>query len=133
MRDLAQETPHPQAVAAAKAVMTAHLTALNARDNVALTATLHFPHHRLSMGRLQTWTTPDSYFADFLQRAEPDWDRSRWDFLNVVTARADKVHLDVGFTRLRTDGSSIGHYRSLWVIARLNGRWAAQLRSSFAD
>jgi hypothetical protein len=42
------------------------------------------------------------------------------------------VHLDVRFTRYRADGSALGSFRSLWVIARLGGKWAAQLRSSFA-
>jgi len=26
----------------------------------------------------------------------------------------------------------LGRFRSLWIIARLDGRWAAQARSSFA-
>lgn len=124
--------PDPAAIAAALDVMARHLVALNAQDGAALAATLHFPHHRLSLGRLQTWATPDTYLADFRARAEPDWARSQWDFLNVVAAGPDKVHLDVGFTRFRADGSAIGCYRSLWVIAKLKGRWAAQLRSSFA-
>lgn len=121
-----------EAVAAAKNVMSRHLIALNTRDNDGLAATLHFPHYRLSLGRLQTWETKDSYFADFLKRTNPGWAKSRWDFLNVVAADPEKVHLDVGFTRMRADGSALGSYRSLWVIAKLDGRWAAQLRSSFA-
>lgn len=128
----AAAAPDVEAVAAALDVMRRHLAALNAQDQPALAATLHFPHHRLSLGRLQTWTTPETYLADFRKRAEPEWAASRWDFLNVVAAGPDKVHLDVGFTRLRADGSAIASYRSLWVIARLGGRWAAQLRSSFA-
>ncbi len=127
-----QGPPNAAAVAAARDVMHRHLEALNARDEAALAATLHFPHHRLSLGRLQTWQTHASYFKDFLARAEPEWAKSQWDFLNAIAADADKVHLDVGFTRLRKDGTAIKSYRSLWVIARLDGRWAAQLRSSFA-
>jgi hypothetical protein len=68
-----------------------------------------------------------------MARVEPDWARSRWDFLTVVAAGPEKVHLDVAFTRFRADGSTIGTYRSLWVIAKLGGRWGAQLRSTFAD
>lgn len=52
---------------------------------------------------------------------------------NVIAAGPDKVHLDVQFTRYRTDGSVIGSYRSLWIVSRLDGRWAAQARSSFAE
>ena len=119
-------------MAEAMAVLDRHMAALNARDAEALAATLHFPHHRLSQGRLQTWESPASYHADFLARAGDGWARSAWDYRNLVAASADKVHLDVQFTRYRGDGSSMGSFRSLWVVSKLGGRWAAQLRSSFA-
>jgi hypothetical protein len=108
------------------------MEALNARDQSALVATLHFPHHRLTARGLQTWTTPDGYLSDFLARAGDGWARSAWNFVSVVAASPDKVHLDVEFTRYRADGSEIARYRSLWVITRDNDRWAAALRSSFA-
>ena len=120
------------AIRAAKDLLAAHLAALNAGDEVALAATLHFPHHRLSGGRLQTWPGPEDYFADFRARAGEGWHHSVWDSLDVIAAGADKVHLDVRFTRYREDDSILGQFRSLWVIARLEGAWAAQLRSSFA-
>lgn len=120
------------AIEKAMAVMDAHLTALNARDPVGLAASLHFPHHRLASGRLQTWETSKTYLADFYARAGEDWDHSAWDKLEVIAAGPDKVHLDVAFTRYRADNSVLGRYRSLWVIARNDGRWAAVLRSSFA-
>lgn len=120
------------AVAEARAVMHAHVAALNARDSAGLAATLHFPHYRLSGGSLKVWETPDSYLADFLARAGEGWSHTRWNYIAVVAASADKVHLDISFTRYRADGSALGTFRSLWVIARLGGRWAAQLRSSFA-
>jgi len=124
--------PDLQAAAAALAVLDAHLAALNSRDKDALHATLHFPHYRLSGGRMKVWEKPDDYLADFYARATGDWDHSVWDFRNVIAAGADKVHLDVQFTRCRADGSAIASYRSLWIVTRLNGRWAAQTRSSFA-
>jgi hypothetical protein len=113
-------------------VLGRHIAALNAHDEAALAATLHFPHFRLSQGRLQVWDGPARYFADFRARAGEGWARSAWDFRNPVAVGADKVHLDVQFTRYSADGSSLGSFRSLWVVARLDGVWAAQLRSSFA-
>lgn len=130
--DLGVAEPDPAAVAGAMAALDAHMTALNARDESALAATLHFPHYRLTGGRMKVWSQPDSYFADFRERAGDDWHHSAWDFRRVVAAGPDKVHLDVQFTRYRADGSAIGHYRSLWVVSKLDGRWAAQVRSSFA-
>jgi hypothetical protein len=120
------------AIEAALGVMAAHLVALNAGDDAGLAATLHFPHYRLSGGRLQTWIGPETYFSDFHARAGADWHHTVWDSLDVMAAEADKVHLDVRFTRYREDESALGRFRSLWVIARLDGVWAAQLRSSFA-
>jgi hypothetical protein len=119
-------------IAAAMAVMDAHISALNAGDDQALAATLHFPHHRLASGRLQTWDTAETYFADFRARAGDGWSHSAWDKRDVIAAGPDKVHLDVMFTRYCGDGSAIGQFRSLWVITRDDGQWAAALRSSFA-
>jgi hypothetical protein len=118
--------------AAALAVLDRHITALNARDPVAIAATLHFPHYRLSSAGMKVWDGPERYFADFRARAGGDWDHSAWDFRNVIAASPEKVHLDVQFTRYRADNTAIASYRSIWVVTRVDGRWAAQLRSSFA-
>ena len=121
------------AVEAARSVMDAHLVALNARDREALAATLHFPHYRLASGRMQVWETSERYLDDFFARAGDGWDHSRWDSIEVIAASPGKVHLDVRFTRFKADGEPLGQFRSLWVIAEQDGRWAAALRSSFAS
>jgi hypothetical protein len=122
------EAAHREALA----VLDRHMAGLNARDQAAMTAELHFPHYRLASGRMQVWETPDSYLRDFLARAGDSWARSAWDFRNLIAASPDKVHLDVQFTRYRSDGSALGSFRSIWVVSKLGGRWGAQLRSSFA-
>lgn len=120
------------AVTAAHDVMRRHIDALNTRDEAALAATLHFPHFRLSGTALKTWDTPDSYFADFRARAGDTWSRSRFEDIRVVDASDDKVHLDVEVQRFDTEDNCIAKFRSLWVITRREGQWAAQFRSSFA-
>jgi hypothetical protein len=117
---------------AALGVLDRHMAALNARDAPALVGTLHFPHYRLSGGGMRVWEAPERYFDDFRTRAGGDWHHSAWDFRNLITASPDKVHLDVQFIRFRADDSVIAKYRSIWVVTRIDGRWAAQLRSSFA-
>ena len=121
-----------EAVAAAMAVLDRHMAALNAHGPAALAATLHFPHYRLAGGRMQVWSTPDSYFADFLARAGDGWHHSAWSSRTPIAAAAGKVHLDVTFIRYRIDDTELGRFRSLWIVARIAGRWAAQVRSSFA-
>ncbi|ODT18218.1 MAG: hypothetical protein ABS54_16600 [Hyphomicrobium sp. SCN 65-11] len=122
----------PEAVAAAIEVLDRHIAALNAKDDVALAATLHFPHYRLSGAGMRIWESPERYFADFRARAGGDWHHSAWDFRKVIAASREKVHLDVQFTRYRADNSAIASYRSIWVVTRIEVRWAAELRSSFA-
>ena len=109
------------------------MAALNAGNEPALLATLHFPHYRLADGRMRVWDQPGSYFGDFLARAGADWHHSEWDFRKVIAAGVDKVHLDVQFTRYRADNSVIGSFRSLWIVTRDDGRWAVAARSSYAD
>ncbi len=130
---MSTEQTNQESVDAAMAVLDAHMAGLNARDEAAISATLHFPHFRLSQGRMQVWESGDRYFADFLARAGDGWDRSEWDYRNVVAAGPEKVHLDVQFTRYHENGSALGQFRSLWIVAKRDGRWAAQVRSSFAS
>jgi len=108
------------------------MTALNAGDEPALLATLHFPHYRLAGGRMRVWDRPGSYLGDFHARAGADWHHSAWDFRNIIAAGPAKVHLDVQFTRYRADDSPIGLFRSLWIVTQSGGHWAVAARSSFA-
>ena len=123
---------HSEAVAAAYAVMDAHIEGLNARDKAAIAATLHFPHTRLSGTKLKVWETEDSYFSDFLLRAGDDWDHSSFDDIQLLRASENKVHLDAEIQRFNSSGEMITNFRSLWVITFEDGRWAAKMRSSFA-
>jgi hypothetical protein len=120
------------AIRAATAVLDRHFEALNAGDAAALADTLHFPHYRLAGVVMQVWDGPANYLADFRTRAGDGWHHSEWDFHEAFAASADKVHFDVRFTRYRADGTVLGCYRSLWIVSRIDDRWAAQLRSSFA-
>ena len=131
--DQTQAEPDREAVASAIAVLNRFMAALNAADEPALLATLHFPHYRLAGGRMQVWETPGAYFGDFLARAGVDWHHSAWDFRNPIAAGPAKAHLDVQFTRYRADNSVLGRFRSLWIVTMQEGRWAVAARSSFAD
>ncbi|MEM6303926.1 MAG: hypothetical protein AAF744_04355 [Pseudomonadota bacterium] len=118
---------------AARAVMAAHIAALNARDERALIETLHFPHYRLSGTALKIWDTPDVYFADFRARAGSAWARSEAVDIRLQQAAANKVHLDVEIRRFDGQGARLAAFRSLWVFTLEEARWAAKFRSSFAE
>jgi len=125
--------PGAAAVAAGMEVLDRFMAALNARDQETLLATMHFPQYRLAGVTMRVWEQPDaSYFAGFLARAGEGWHHTNWDFRRVIVGGPEKVHFDVQFTRYRADNSPIGSFRSLYVVTRRDGKWAIQLRSSFA-
>jgi hypothetical protein len=131
--DQTQARPDDEALAAALGVLDDFMAALNARDEAALLATLHFPHYRLAGSAMRVWDEPSAYLGDFLTRAGADWHHSAWNFRKVIASGPVKVHLDVQFTRYRADSSVIGAFRSLWIVTRRDGVWAVAARSSFAD
>lgn len=125
--------PDAAAVAGAMAVLDRFMAALNARDQAALLASMHFPHYRLAGVTMRVGEQPDeSYFAGFLARAGDGWHHTAWDFRRVIVAGPEKVHLDVQFTRYRADNSPIGSFRSLYIVTKRDGVWAIAARSTFA-
>jgi hypothetical protein len=133
MIDETHAEPDEIAVAAGLAVLDRFMAALNAQDEQALLATMHFPHYRLAGVEMRVWDQPDgSYLAGFFARAGDGWHHSLWDFRRVIVAGPEKVHFDMQFTRYRADSSVIGRYRSLWIVTKRAGVWAVAARSSFA-
>ncbi|MEM9210633.1 MAG: hypothetical protein AAGA63_04035 [Pseudomonadota bacterium] len=122
-----------QSLAEARAVFDAHLLALNFHDETALAQTLHFPHYRLSEGVVKVWETPETYFEDFKARAGSRWGHTEWGAITPVQAGADKVHFTVEVLRFDAQRAEIARFAALWVVAKIDGKWAAQMRSSFAD
>ena len=113
--------------------MTRHMEALNARDPEAIAKTLHFPHYRLAGESVKIWETPDSYLKDFHTRAGDKWGHTEWGHLNPLQVGDTKVHLDVMVNRFDKAGQPLVSFPSLWVVSQIDGVWAAQMRSSFAQ
>jgi hypothetical protein len=123
-------------VAGAMSVTDVFLDTFNAGDAPGHAATLAYPHVRLASGRVLFWETLGDAVAA-MELAMPalrnaGWDHSKWDHRDVIHVGDGKVHLDVQFTRYRTDGSVIGVYPAVYVVVDQDGEWLIQCRSSFA-
>ena len=109
------------------------MAALNAYDSAAMDAEMHFPHVRFAEGRIAVYEKPGSNPMDLFDRLrrEGGWHHSVWNKRTIVQHSSTKVHMAVTYTRYRSDGSAIGDYDSLYVLALKDDRWGVQLRSSF--
>ena len=105
----------------------------NRRDPDGMDAAFHFPHVRIASGRIHVlekgWRGED-FFERFIEWT--GWGYSLWDYRRAVQSTHDKVHFAVQFSRYRSDGTLIGSYPSMWIVALIDGRWGVQARSSFA-
>lgn len=131
MSDLGNE----EAVAQARAALDGFMAAFNAEDAEAIrTRWFHFPHVRLHSGKVTVMATPADFHNLVWDRAgqAEGWARTAWDYVETIDAGPEKAHFRVQFTRYRADGSAIGSYRSLYIVVKLDGRWAIQARSSWA-
>src|SRR5579884_3010226 len=125
------------AVSGAMGVTDAFLTTFNARDAAGHARTLAYPHVRLASGTVRTWESleeavPQMELAIQALQDRAGWDHSAWDHRRVIHVGPGKVHLDVQFTRYRSDDSVIGVYPAVYVIVEQSGEWLIQARSSFA-
>ena len=79
--------PNEAAVSAALAVLDRFMAALNAGNEPALLPTLHFPHYRLSAGKIRIGDQPGAYLGDFLRSCRPGLAPQRMGFLQGYRGR----------------------------------------------
>ncbi len=120
---------------AAMGVLDRFMSAFNARDDEAMCRTFHYPHVRFASGAVRTYETYENCveqfdFGRFAERL--GWDHSAWVSRTTVQANADKVHIVVVFSRFNADDEQISQFDSLYIVARVDGRWGIRSRSSFA-
>ena len=118
----------------ALAMVNAYQDGWNLRDIEAMNAAFHFPHVRIASGRIDVMEEPLPNDPKLIERfiEQTGWHYSLWDYRRAIQSTEDKVHFALQFTRYRKDDSVIGHYPSMWVVAKIAGRWGVQARSSFA-
>ena len=120
---------------AAMEVLDQFMAAFNTRDDEAMCRTFLYPHVRFASGAVRTYETYEACveqfdFAGFAERF--GWDHSAWVSRTTVQANTDKVHIVVVFSRFNADDEQISQYDSLYIVARVDGRWGIRSRSSFA-
>ena len=116
--------------------LEAFMAALNAGDDQGLFDTMHVPHVRISGDGVAIYATREdleqNYLREFAARAGGSWHHTVLDSTQVIHSSENKVHVFIQFTRYDKDGGPLATHQSLWIMTRINNRWGAQARSSFA-
>ena len=112
------------------------MAALNAGDNKALFNTMHVPHVRISDDGVAIYATREdlekNYLKGFAARAGESWHHTDLDWTQALHSSENKVHLFIQWTRYDKDDGILASHQALWIMTKLDGRWGAQARSSFA-
>jgi hypothetical protein len=125
-----------RAIDGAREALDGFMAAFNREDADAIrTRWFHFPHVRFHSGKVTVMPAQADYHNLVWARGgqSAGWDRTAWDYQETIDAGPEKVHFRVQFSRYRADGTLIGSYRSLYIVTFLDGRWAIQARSSWAE
>ena len=130
------ENPWAASEQGAIKAMEDFMAALNAGDNQALFSTMHVPHVRISGNGVAIHNTREDLERDYLKgfaaRAGDAWHHTVLDSIEVLHSSEDKVHLYIQWTRYDKDDGPLLTHQALWIMTRIDGRWGAQARSSFA-
>ena len=126
---------HKKEEEAAIASFRRWLDGFNARDVNKQINEMHFPHHRLAGSKLNSWETAKEW-ADGNDKINQKlyaegWHHTSLVSLNVVQSNQNKVHVTVHMSRRREDDTEYNGFDSLWIFTKVDGTWAAKLRSSY--
>lgn len=118
------------APAEAFTVLEDFTAAFNRQDVAGMNATLHFPHVFLGSD-MTIWDGPRRVAPEFFPSlVASGWSFSRYTKKEVLLATEERVHFLVEYERCRADGSVVNKQAAIWVVARVDGRWGLQIRST---
>lgn len=122
-------------VEAARGAVLDFFTAFNAGDVDGVSEPLHYPHVFMAGGGVRAAQDARSpsvrpNFEGMLENQ--GWHMSSIDSLEASFVSADKVHLDLVFSRWHPDGTRYLTIPALWILTRVDDvddQWGIQLRS----
>ena len=119
------------AEAAAKQLIDDFFVAFNAEDNDALQKIANYPHSfLLGNGRVITAKSADELVMNFDSMKEREgWHHSTLDAYKVCQSSAEKVHVELTFSRYKEDGTNYWTVPALWIVTKQDDKWGIQFRS----
>ena len=125
-----EETVDSESVQKAMESMNKFALAFETEDIVAMDACLHFPHYLLSGNDVICWDTPGQLSKSFFNDLKDmGFQKTVIDYITVILATTNKVHLKYGYSRIANDGHIISKHDNIWILTKKEGVWGIVLRS----
>jgi hypothetical protein len=126
------EKERSEMLAGARRAVLDFFTAFNSADVEGVSVPLHYPHVFIAGGRVLVAedSAGGSVRPSFESLREGQgWHMSTIDSIEASYVSADKVHMDLVFSRWHLDGTRYLTVPALWILTRQSDRWGIQLRS----
>jgi hypothetical protein len=112
-----------------------YLETWNSRDRHAWANSLHFPHVR-SSASFQLFVIQSAeehanhdWLSDRIAKIlSTGWHRTQWDSKRVIHVGKAKVHVAGQYTRYNVEGKPLRTSVVMYIVTKLNERWAIQSR-----
>lgn len=124
-----QEYDKDEQVRIAKKTMEDFFVDFNAADNEALQEHMNYPHIFLTgngRARMQEERMDMNFDA---MREREGWAKSTLDSVEPSMVFDGKVHFNLVFSRVGTDGKVYRTVPGQWIVTRQDGHWGVQVRS----
>jgi len=130
---VAEDTPvddREVILAEARDAALGYMKAWNDSDVEETSSHLNYPHLFLVRGNVAEAKGPGDLKPNFNRMQESEnWGFSTFDSLKPSIITANKVHLEVVFSRWHPDGMRYRTVPGLWLMTKVDGHWGIQLRS----
>ncbi len=120
---------------AALAAVESYLAAFNARDEVAMTDAMQFPHVRVGRGGVRTWSSAAEYRDGFdfdAFAARLGWERPEADSMEAIQVGARGVNVAVRITRYAAGDARIHSFDTIYLVTESDGQWGIRAGASVA-
>lgn len=115
-------------------VLDDYLEAFNSGDVLRWATILHYPHVRIAGDTVRVWENKEEFAQDndmSLLSKKINWGYNKWDWRHLVQFGPGKMHFAVQLSRYTVNDVLISSFESLYIITRIQDRWAVQGRSSY--
>ncbi len=114
---------HPQDNLSPEGLMHLYVKLVNEENTVALQDVYHFPHVKITGGKLAQIDDPTTPVIDFDGLKKSGWKYSKINQVKVLAEGANAALVELNFSRFDANGKEFLNQTTFYNLTRNNGYW----------